>query len=253
MTFEEKLFNPEKGLFKHKVFWLSVFLPFLAGVLLGIPVWAGYELSLTKAGYDTFYDLSKLPLMIMALALPFGAIVARFHRTMQSARQIKDADNRDKYLQYKDALMDFNEQVKSCHLVMIKLEMMKNLVNYCSQGQKLHTKDARLSMVADELMDIYKELMSRDLFLCYSRDFQHSLRAIHGHINGITRSLYRLDSYFEEDLKGIQFFWTQPLANSESCEKLICDIDKMLDEIYKTRIKADERIEELKVDLYGQP
>ncbi|WP_409525669.1 hypothetical protein [Nitrincola sp. MINF-07-Sa-05] len=102
VTIQDWLLDPDKGLFQHKFFWIMTLSPVLAGLILGWFAWRGYSVDLSATGYAVFLEISKLPLGIMALGIPFGAVVAGFHRAVQTAKQIKIAESNNLFKNYID-------------------------------------------------------------------------------------------------------------------------------------------------------
>lgn len=80
--------DPQKPLYRHLWFWIAALTPILIGISLGLPIWQKYSFSLSQSGYDTFLEISKLPLYVMAPAIPLGMVVAAFHKTKQTSAQL---------------------------------------------------------------------------------------------------------------------------------------------------------------------
>ncbi len=80
--------NADKGLSSQGLLWLSILCPFLYFITLGGITWQGYEISITSAGINTFFSISKLPLAILSIIIPLSVLVSRFHATKQTAEQI---------------------------------------------------------------------------------------------------------------------------------------------------------------------
>ncbi|HDL7653605.1 TPA: hypothetical protein PXO91_001761 [Yersinia enterocolitica] len=78
-----------ESLSKQGPFWLSIVIPSMISFLLCIPLWEKTTIDLSAEGYGKFLDIFKLPIGILSLAIPFVAIVAHIHRTIQTAEQIK--------------------------------------------------------------------------------------------------------------------------------------------------------------------
>lgn len=94
-----------KGLLSLPLFWLSFLLPFFLFITFGSIVWSGYDLSMTKEGFDIFLDISKLPLWLLAIAAPASVVIARAHGTAQTATQIKEMisnKKREIYFKYQE-------------------------------------------------------------------------------------------------------------------------------------------------------
>lgn len=87
-----KLFslNPDHGLERQPLFWLAILFPVLIAISLGLPIWTTYSFELTETGYATFLQISKLPIGVISLAIPFGVLIGRLHGAKQAAVQIEN-------------------------------------------------------------------------------------------------------------------------------------------------------------------
>lgn len=80
--------NPNRGLEKQGLLWISLIVPVLYFTVFGSIAWSGYSLLLTNEGFREFLNISVLPLGFLAMALPVSVLVSRFHATGQTAEQI---------------------------------------------------------------------------------------------------------------------------------------------------------------------
>lgn len=94
--------NPDYGLAKQLLFWMAILIPLVYFVEFGLIVWSDYKPSLDKAGFDTFIEISKLPVLLLSLAIPLTALVAKLHSTAQTARQIEKNKHELFYLHRKE-------------------------------------------------------------------------------------------------------------------------------------------------------
>ncbi|HFG9608431.1 TPA: hypothetical protein ACIUCP_004776, partial [Salmonella enterica subsp. enterica serovar Typhimurium] len=62
----------------------------------GIICWYGHTLRIDSTGFNNFLSISKLPLALLSLSLPFGVVVNNVHRTIQTDKQIKEAERKNK-------------------------------------------------------------------------------------------------------------------------------------------------------------
>lgn len=118
--------NPEHGLIRQPMFWLSIILPVILFLLFGIPVWFKYSLCFTVSCYKQFLEVSQLPIYMLALAVPLSILVSRAHATEQTASQIMELmkNNRiDRF--YKDR----DEFKKSVSRKMRALAKTKSITN----------------------------------------------------------------------------------------------------------------------------
>ena len=88
--------DANKGLLDQPLFHVGMLIPIFLFVSFGSVVWSGYDVDLTATGLDTFIKLSKLPLALLSLLVPIGAIISSFHSTKQTAVQIEITDRKAK-------------------------------------------------------------------------------------------------------------------------------------------------------------
>jgi len=86
----------EKSLHKQPLFWLSISLPLASFLYFESAVWTDYYFLFNADGYNKFIEISKLPLALLALSIPFVSIVNNVHRTIQTEKQIQAAQEKNK-------------------------------------------------------------------------------------------------------------------------------------------------------------
>lgn len=86
--------NASVGLHDQPLFHFGLLVPILLFVIFGSVAWADYSPSLSVEGFNEFIRVSKLPLAMLSLVVPIGAIVASSHSTHQTATQIKLAESK---------------------------------------------------------------------------------------------------------------------------------------------------------------
>lgn len=106
---------PETHLFKTVGFWVAVAPPLIIGIALA--AWAGIHenkvWSLTVEGYNGFLKDFKLPIGIMGLSIPLGALAAAVHRSVQTSRQIVEQNEQNifsNYLEHRRYFLTFIEE-----------------------------------------------------------------------------------------------------------------------------------------------
>ncbi|EPS6753111.1 hypothetical protein ACVG6Y_004187 [Enterobacter hormaechei] len=78
------------------LFWAALIIPFSAFLIIGIICWYGKSIRLDSTGFNNFLSISKLPLALLSLSLPLGVVVNNVHRTIQTDKQIKEAERKNK-------------------------------------------------------------------------------------------------------------------------------------------------------------
>lgn len=76
----------------QKLFWAAIFIPLLSFLYFGLFSWVGHSVDMSSKGLNTFITISKLPLGLLSLSIPFVAIVTSLHRSLQTATQISTAN-----------------------------------------------------------------------------------------------------------------------------------------------------------------
>ncbi|QTL40684.1 hypothetical protein HGO23_04720 [Xenorhabdus budapestensis] len=89
---DKKLNLDEKSLDKQGVFWFAVISPIVLFLVFGTFIWKDYIPRLDRKGLDTFFEISKFPLSILALSPVLGVIVSNIHRTIQTHAQIEKTE-----------------------------------------------------------------------------------------------------------------------------------------------------------------
>lgn len=85
--------DANKPLHHHGLFWLAALMPPIIGTAISISVMHTYEFCWCHEGLNFWTENNKLPLGIMALGIPFGVMVGSFHKTKQTAEQIRQTQS----------------------------------------------------------------------------------------------------------------------------------------------------------------
>ncbi len=108
---------PETHLFKTIAFWASIAPPLLIGT--GLALYAGIQegkiWQFSTSGYNTFLKDFKLPIGVMGLAIPLGALAAAVHRSVQTSRQIMEQNQQNifsNYLEHRRYFLTFVDEHK---------------------------------------------------------------------------------------------------------------------------------------------
>ncbi len=81
-----------RNLFNQELFWIAILTPAFSFIYFGFFSWLGHVPQVDSKGMGNFLEISKLPLILLASAVPLGAIVTNLHRTYQVEAQIKTAE-----------------------------------------------------------------------------------------------------------------------------------------------------------------
>lgn len=156
---------------KQPPFMLALGLPLILFLSFGNVVWQGYSFELSAVAYQKFIEVSQLPIMLFALAIPATVIVARAHATEQSALNIK-ADIEKSKLEFISKLIessrsslyekDVNTEEKTISNDFKKWVMCaNNLINIMYQYRKLELETPRAlcySMIEALRVELFYQL-----------------------------------------------------------------------------------------------
>ncbi|WP_414159897.1 hypothetical protein ACMGG8_15750 [Pseudomonas sp. BNK-45] len=115
--------DSSKGLIGQGLLWLSIFIPLFLALSLGFWVWPNYQVDLSLEGYRKFIEVSLLPLGMMSISLPLTGLVARFHSTQQTARQIEVVSAKNNL----DAFYSHRKEMISYFSSMGEIEYLKSV------------------------------------------------------------------------------------------------------------------------------
>ena len=129
-----------KWLLSQPLFWCSLGIPLCMFLSFGSLVWIEYKLVMTKEGFDTFLNISKLPLWLLAIAAPFSVVIARAHSTAQTAKQISELIHKNKSDDYFSHRKEFLEHFKNkkCSLTNHPYNLNFAIYRYIYSGSQKH-------------------------------------------------------------------------------------------------------------------
>ena len=121
----------EKSLLQQPLFLTSILLPFHTFLIYGIWSWMGHGINFTSDGFAHFIDISKLPLLLLASSVPLAAIVNNIHRTIQTEKQIMEAQQKN--------LQDSYINHRKFHLELYSKIEGKNIEEDITETKRSHT------------------------------------------------------------------------------------------------------------------
>ncbi|MEH4748564.1 hypothetical protein PO379_17860 [Enterobacter asburiae] len=96
LTIKNKAFEMNSApLTKQYLFKQAIRIPFFLALFFGILTWIGHKPKFDSDGFNNFILISKLPIGILSLAIPFVAVVNNIHRTIQTNTQIEVAQRKN--------------------------------------------------------------------------------------------------------------------------------------------------------------
>lgn len=110
-------FQMDSGpLTRQALFWASIRIPTLSFLYFGFFSWAGKDLRFDYLGFNHFIEISKLPLGMLSISIPFVAIVNNIHRTIQTDDQIQQTKKKnriDEFYAHQKSHIDYFTSIMS--------------------------------------------------------------------------------------------------------------------------------------------
>ena len=95
--YKKKAFHMNAEPLTHQhLFWAAIIIPLSLFIVFGVICWYEHSIRIDSTGFNNFLSISKLPLALLSLSLPFGVVVNNIHRTIQTDKQIKEAERKNK-------------------------------------------------------------------------------------------------------------------------------------------------------------
>lgn len=107
--------DAKNGLLNQGLLWLAILLPISYFFAFGLIAWEGYMIDISSTGLTIFFEISKIPLTFLSLALPLTILVARFHSTEQTAAQIaitSHKNNLDSFYAHRKEMFSYFSQLE---------------------------------------------------------------------------------------------------------------------------------------------
>ncbi|QOU03809.1 hypothetical protein IM720_24360 [Pseudomonas fluorescens] len=112
--------DPDHGLAKQALFWWSICTPAVYFIVFGLISWNDYRISISPEGFKNFITISTLPIALLSLSIPLGVVVARFHSTEQTARQIiiiRHKNNLDAFYSHRKEFFAYFDKIGSVNFL----------------------------------------------------------------------------------------------------------------------------------------
>jgi len=104
------------------LFKAALIIPITSFFLLGSIVWIGHGIKLDADGFNNFLNISKLPLAVLSLSIPLGVVVNNIHRTIQTDKQIKEAERKntiDGFYAHRKNTVEIIQNIELRHLMIL--------------------------------------------------------------------------------------------------------------------------------------
>ncbi|XQS16361.1 hypothetical protein ACJ6TS_20690 [Citrobacter telavivensis] len=111
LSLKNKAFEMDAApLTKQYLFKQSLRIPCLSSLYFGILSWVGHTPQFNNEGFINFIEISKLPIALLSLTIPFVIVVNNIHRTIQTDKQIEEAKRKniaDSYYSHFKHIVDY--------------------------------------------------------------------------------------------------------------------------------------------------
>ena len=84
-----------KPLTEQYLFKQAIRIPLFSALFFGVLSWIGHSPQFDSEGFSNFITISKLPIGLMSLTIPFVAVVNNMHRTIQTNAQIIESQKKN--------------------------------------------------------------------------------------------------------------------------------------------------------------
>lgn len=101
------------SLLRQGFFWWALIVPVISFFYFGCFSWRGYSISLDSQGFNEFVSISKLPIGLLSLSIPFVAIVVGVHRSIQTRVQINSTASQIALTEKKNSLDEYYAREKN--------------------------------------------------------------------------------------------------------------------------------------------
>lgn len=143
------------SLTRQPLFWLAIGVPLVCFCVFGGIAWQGNSFHFSAAGFNSFIEISRLPLGLLALAIPLTALVTSMHRSVQMEKQITEAQNKNTADLYYAHKRFFLEQIKDIDF----LTQTLNLYHSLYPAMSVSTFDAsKNNEIVDQFININNEI-----------------------------------------------------------------------------------------------
>ncbi|WP_407207241.1 hypothetical protein [Citrobacter portucalensis] len=153
--FKKKAFQMNaKPLTQQPLFKSALVIPFLSFLASGLICWRGHSLQIDADGFNNFLTISKFPLGLLSLSIPFGVIVNNIHRTIQTDKQIQEAQRKnsiDAYYAHRKNTMEMFEKITfnafntELNKFQLKIQNSFSLYLQCYPNASVNNNDFQVS------------------------------------------------------------------------------------------------------------
>ncbi|WP_320718614.1 hypothetical protein [Enterobacter vonholyi] len=146
----------EERLTKQNLFKQSIRIPIVSALYFGIFSWIGHYPRFDAVGFSNFIEISKLSIALLSLSIPFVAIVANIHRTIQTENQIRKTQQQIDLVTEKNRSDAYYAHLKNFS------DMFKTLPSFTlSRRDNTSFEKGTLKLSVDHTYSLYKKLFKK--------------------------------------------------------------------------------------------
>lgn len=175
-----------RPLTEQPLFTASLLIPFISFIAFGLISWAGHSLQLDGEGFNNFIEISKLPLAILSLSVPFGVVINNVHRTIQTNAQINEAQ-----IKNKNDLFYSHQKNTIEHIEKIE----KQSLPFKEESKSDNSYIVEINKPLRLYRRIYTKLSTTNFLLTIDEEFKYTLN----------KSIARIKGYLEDTALHCQF------------------------------------------------
>lgn len=210
----------EINLFRLTEFWISILFPLFLSLVFGSIIYLSSDLQLDTSyiGFNTFIEIFRVPLGILALIFPLVALVASNHRSRQSAAQIELGRSQNTFANFhkhKEAFHQMIERLENKYGItffdpdsLYSCIFPNNSPNSMSYSVNVN-KDGYISKVRESLVKLLEESTNISFSSIESLEEEDLIKNFYEELFFISERLkFRVNS-------GLYLCWTRKYKSSD--------------------------------------
>ncbi|ECV9990397.1 hypothetical protein F3Q50_16960, partial [Salmonella enterica subsp. enterica] len=193
--FKIKAFKMNAESLTHQpLFKAALTIPIISFFLLGFVAWNGHDFQIDTEGFNNFLNISKLPLAVLSLSIPLGVVVNNIHRTIQTDKQIKEAEKKNKvdfFYAHRKNTIEALQHLESLDIPLIKKNTKLEFENCYSTYRKCYPYASTTNSNFDASKDYIQnaELIWRQLVELFKKEEINDYIELYTHIYRIEKLL----------------------------------------------------------------
>ncbi|MBZ6769351.1 hypothetical protein FMJ84_23980 [Klebsiella oxytoca] len=199
----------EKRLTKQNLFKQSIRIPIISSLYFGIFSWMGHSPQFDADGFSNFIEISKLPIALLSLSIPFVAIVANIHRTIQTENQIRKTQQQIDLVTEKNRSDAYYAHLKNYS------DMFKTLPSFTlSRRDNTTFEKGTIKLSVDHTYSLYKKTFTKSsISTGYNNEVNESfLTKLENIYNNIGHEIARYNQSYPKQAR---------ISNLENIEALV--------------------------------